>query len=189
MKLSGEGAERGDFAEFPNGSDLEAIHRRKPPRAFVVNQHGEVVLGTDKHGEESMSSDISRIVHMLMSRAPKETHIFLARTHKEVVQMTPLNGSFEQPHSLVLVMPYRKSGTIRTQLRGKGLTKRESEVVQMLAQGLSTREIALGLNVAPSTVVQHIKGAMSKMNAHGRVELIVKATGGDEISLRAVSRS
>ncbi len=52
------------------------------------------------------------------------------------------------------------------------LTAREREVLQLLAEGNSTRQIASTLNVSVKTVETHRQQLMNKLNAHSVAELI-----------------
>lgn len=52
------------------------------------------------------------------------------------------------------------------------LTGREVEVLQLLAEGLSNKEIASRLIVAPGTVKQHLKNIYRKLEVNGRMQAI-----------------
>lgn len=54
---------------------------------------------------------------------------------------------------------------------GDTLTVREREVLQLLAEGLSSKEIATRMQVAPSTVETHRKQVMAKLALHSVAEL------------------
>jgi DNA-binding NarL/FixJ family response regulator len=54
----------------------------------------------------------------------------------------------------------------------EALTARESEVLQMLAQGLPNKQIALALNISEHTVKFHISSIYSKLGATNRAEAI-----------------
>ncbi len=56
-----------------------------------------------------------------------------------------------------------------------GLTVRESEVVGLVAQGLSNDEIAHRLFVSPLTAKTHVNRAMTKVGARDRAQLVVMA--------------
>jgi DNA-binding NarL/FixJ family response regulator len=56
-----------------------------------------------------------------------------------------------------------------------GLTARELEVVQLMAQGQSNAEIAAALFVSEATVKTHINHIFSKLGARDRTQVIIKA--------------
>jgi PAS domain S-box-containing protein len=55
------------------------------------------------------------------------------------------------------------------------LTRREQEVLGLLAAGKSTREIAETLVVSPSTARNHIHNMLAKLEAHSRLEAVTIA--------------
>lgn len=54
----------------------------------------------------------------------------------------------------------------------EALTARESEVLQILAQGLPNKQIALALNISEHTVKFHISSIYAKLGAANRAEAI-----------------
>lgn len=52
------------------------------------------------------------------------------------------------------------------------LTKREQEVLELLAQGLSNEEIAERLSISRHTVARHRENLMGKLELHSRSELV-----------------
>jgi two-component system, NarL family, nitrate/nitrite response regulator NarL len=56
------------------------------------------------------------------------------------------------------------------------LTPRELEVLQLLAQGLPNKTIALRLSISDSTVKFHVNAIMTKLNAQSRTDAVVRAT-------------
>lgn len=63
----------------------------------------------------------------------------------------------------------------------KTLSSRESQMLTMLAEGLTGEEIAQRLVLSPETVRTHIRNAMEKLDARTRVEAVVKAIDREEI--------
>ena len=52
------------------------------------------------------------------------------------------------------------------------LTRREREVLQLIAEGLSTKEIAARLGVSPKTAGSHRAGLMEKVGIHKSAGLV-----------------
>lgn len=58
----------------------------------------------------------------------------------------------------------------------EALTPREREVLQLLAEGLPNKTIAMRLNITDHTVKFHVNAIMGKLNAQSRTDAVVKAT-------------
>jgi len=54
----------------------------------------------------------------------------------------------------------------------EALTARETQVLQMLAQGLANKQIALALEISEHTVKFHVSSIYSKLNASSRTEAV-----------------
>jgi len=57
----------------------------------------------------------------------------------------------------------------------KGLSKREREIMDLLAQGLTGEQVAEKLYLSPETIKTHIRNAMNKLEANTRVHAIAIA--------------
>jgi LuxR family maltose regulon positive regulatory protein len=55
------------------------------------------------------------------------------------------------------------------------LTQREIAIVSLIAAGLSNKEIAIQLGVAPETIKTHLKRIFLKLSARTRAEAVVRA--------------
>ncbi|MCM3715119.1 response regulator transcription factor [Alkalihalobacillus oceani] len=55
------------------------------------------------------------------------------------------------------------------------LTQKEREVVQLLTEGLSNKQIANQLHVSTETVNSHIKNIYRKLNVHNRIQVFQRA--------------
>ena len=53
------------------------------------------------------------------------------------------------------------------------LTERESEILELVAQGLSNQEIGEKLFISPATAKTHLSRIMQKTNCHSRAQLVV----------------
>ena len=55
------------------------------------------------------------------------------------------------------------------------LSKRETEIVELVAKGLANKEIAADLQISVETVRVHLKHIYEKLHARSRAEVIQKA--------------
>jgi DNA-binding response OmpR family regulator len=58
---------------------------------------------------------------------------------------------------------------------GGGLTRREHEVLALLAEGLSQAEIARRLVISPNTVSTHVEHVLAKLGVHSRSQAVALA--------------
>jgi DNA-binding NarL/FixJ family response regulator len=87
-----------------------------------------------------------------------------------------------------ILAPEAAAALLKTKTRspelGQNLSKRELEVLALLVEGLSNREIAQRLSISPATVKHHVSACMSKLEATNRAQAAVLA-----IELQLIPRS
>jgi len=82
-------------------------------------------------------------------------------------------GSFLSPRLLTrLVDDFRMQGRGPRQPRFGTLTKRELEILKMLAEGKSVKEIATGFELSVKTVEAHKFNLMRKLDIHNKAQLV-----------------
>jgi two-component system, NarL family, response regulator NreC len=82
-------------------------------------------------------------------------------------------GSYLSPRLLTrLVDGFRQQGTGPRQPRFGTLTKREREILKMLAEGRSVKEIATGFELSVKTVEAHKFNLMRKLDIHNKAQLV-----------------
>jgi len=64
------------------------------------------------------------------------------------------------------------------------LTDRELEVLRLVAQGMSNREIAVALFISENTVKNHVRNILEKLHLHSRMEAVVYAVREKLLDLR-----
>jgi LuxR family transcriptional regulator, maltose regulon positive regulatory protein len=101
----------------------------------------------------------------------------------QILGMTRVNGNLEAD-----LIPYvdrlitgvdrarqaRLTPTSRTQLLG-ALSHRETDILQLIAHGLSNKEIARRLDIGPETVKSHLKSVFTKLGVERRAQAVSRA--------------
>lgn len=70
----------------------------------------------------------------------------------------------------------RLSAPPAAEATGDALTRRELEILRMIATGMSTKAVADKLHVSPATVRNHVQNILGKLGAHSRLEAVAMAT-------------
>jgi DNA-binding NarL/FixJ family response regulator len=86
----------------------------------------------------------------------------------------------------VRVLPPPMTGTLFSQiarvavrrekaaaLEGVRMTRREREVIELIGDGMSNKEIAQRLHIAADTVKSHVRNVMEKLALHTRLQIAV----------------
>lgn len=68
--------------------------------------------------------------------------------------------------------PYTQEGEGVEETLVEKLTERESQVLQLLAQGLANKQIALALGISEHTVKFHVSGIYTKLGVTSRTEAV-----------------
>jgi len=76
------------------------------------------------------------------------------------------------------LMGYLSDPPVRSDVPFGGLTPREREILDLMAQGANNASIAAQLGLAPKTVGNHISAVFTKLGVASRAEAIVRAREG-----------
>jgi two-component system, NarL family, nitrate/nitrite response regulator NarL len=89
----------------------------------------------------------------------------------DAIRAVAQGGSLFTPRTIAQLLNSRRE--VEAQL--ERLTPREKEVLRMMAEGTSSRDIATRLGISYTTVRTHIRSLGSKLGVHSKLEAIVKA--------------
>ena len=148
--------------EMPEMNGLEATKRLKQ-----ANKDLKVLILTMYEEEELVARclDAGAVGFVLKDVPPAQ--LLYAVTEVE------RGGKYLSPSALSKVVEHigKKKGD-RTETRYDTLSDRELEVLKLLADGLSIKDIATRLNLSVKTVDVHKYNLMRKLDIHDRTELI-----------------
>lgn len=145
---------------MPDISGLEAARRVRSvsPRTNILmltaSEQGEDLLTALEAGARGYilkGSEIKQVVDAIRSVQLGETYVSPKLAGKLLLEISS---------------PVKKS---------LDLTARESEILQLVAQGLPNKEIAAELNLAEKTIKHHMTSLMRKLGVRSRVEAALVA--------------
>ena len=105
------------------------------------------------------------------------TRVLCANGESKVVTLMPVVFNVDRPSARVLVHIFHEDRGLAegVDLPHEPLTRKEMEIVRLLAQGFETPDIAEQLVLSRHTVQNHIRNAREKFGARSRLSLLVKA--------------
>lgn len=140
------------------GADAAAAIRQLRPETKLIFLTRE---DSDAARFAALESGASAFIHK--SRAAQEV--------VDAIRTVGGGGTLFTPRTIARLLNSRRE--VEAQL--ERLTPREKEVLRLMAEGISSREIAAKLGIGYTTVRTHIRSLGSKLGVHSKLEAIVKA--------------
>jgi two-component system nitrate/nitrite response regulator NarL len=82
-----------------------------------------------------------------------------------------------------------QTGKVSQLIRSVKMTRREQDVIDLIANGRSNKEIASALNIAVYTVKSHVHHILEKLALHSRLELASYALTRDQAEVKSKKHS
>jgi DNA-binding CsgD family transcriptional regulator len=110
-------------------------------------------------------------------RSDRRTYI--CRSFSLEIKKTSTNGSAQNGALHVVLLERRSNHTVRmSELSQRfGLTAREQQTVENLLEGLTSKEIAVRMNISPNTVKAFLRLTMVKMSVSTRSGIVGRVVG------------
>ena len=152
---------------LPDGDGIDAIRdlRRASPGGMVLVLSGSLdragfarAVEAGATGALHKNAELDEIVDTVKRLKDGESLLSM----NEVVDLLRLAGEEREKH-------YRAREAIGQ------LTRREREVLQALADGMSDREISVSLSITPETVRTHMGSILKKLRADSRLQALLFA--------------
>ena len=140
------------------GADAAAAIRRVAPQSkhiFLTREDSDVARFA------ALESGASGFIHK--SKAAGEV--------VEAIRTVAAGGTMITPSTIATLLNRRR----QSESQRESLTAREKEVLRLMAEGVSSRDIASRLGISYATVRTHIRSLGAKLGVHSKVQAIVKA--------------
>jgi len=171
------------IAEAADGLAAVRMARENQPDVAVIDVSMPLLTGIEAVREISVVSPRTRSIlltmytedHYVMDalRAGASGYVLKSRAGKDLIE------AIQQVAAGKLYLGAEVSDTIirtyQKEIRGStapGLSSRECQVLALIAQGKSTREVALILGISPKTASSHRANLMKKLDVHETAGLV-----------------
>ena len=177
------------------GADITGALEELPVRSFVVDGEGVVrwqnaaslaAIG-DWAGRkwyevvsENQTQELEAVVRRIVCSGDPAELTFDVResggvTVPREISAAPLREGGAVVGLFGVSVPVRSQGA-QPAPEGSRLTRRQLEVLQLLAEGKSTQQIAEELVLSKTTVRNHIAHVLANLGAHTRVQAVIAAS-------------
>lgn len=156
-------------ADAPPGREAMLSARTAHPHVVLVDLSTDPTAGVDTCRQLREASHTLRIVALVPRLGPAQ---HAARTAGASTVVTTDASVAELAHALAAVGPDR-AATNRTSAGTGLLTRREQEVLELAAGGLTDGQISRTLLISHKTVKNHLHHAYAKLGASGRTDAVV----------------
>ena len=147
---------------MPGVSGLVATRKMKALRPEVA------VVGLTRHADKTFLQELLR--------AGASGYVLKQSSHAELFRAIRAAADGHQYIDAALThhlaAPFVAQARNRRTKAPRSATERECEVLRLVAQGHSNKEIAVQLNVSVKTIELHKSNAMRKLGLRGRIELV-----------------
>jgi DNA-binding CsgD family transcriptional regulator len=171
-----------------NSAAHERVTRIAAGLEEAVETKGEgLVLCSSRGGVEHLTPQASDMLKRYFSevsadRLPEELTAWIARARSEAGPPWPYSRESDEGQLLVRVLPSvdglalllaeRRGLPSRATLARLGLTARQAEVLALVSQGLSTKQIAARCQIRPRTVDKHVENALRVLGTESRLAAV-----------------
>jgi LuxR family maltose regulon positive regulatory protein len=150
-------------------------------RALALAERGDDESALDALAATVRRAEPAALVRPFLDRGPRLVRLLEALAARDVPQgyLATLLAAFEGSPTSRAIDRETPSPAF-----GTSLSNRELDVLELLTQRLSNKEIAERLHVSPETVKKHIRNLYQKLEVHGRRQAVAKAVAERLISVR-----
>ena len=168
-----------EVAEASNGEQAVAQFLAIRPDVTLMDLQLPVTSGPEATCRIRQLDGSARIIVLTMYRGDEDIHrAFEAGAMGYVLKDTisdDLIHAIREVHAGRRVVTPEVQEALDERARHPTLTLREWQVLELVAEGMRNKEIAVALGISGDTVGMHVKNLYSKLDVHDRTAAVAKA--------------
>ena len=166
-------------AEAANGREALELFRRYKPDIALMDLRMPLMSGVEATVSIHKEFPEARIVVLTTYDGDENIYRALragARAYllKEIPRDEFLND-VRAVHSGQYCIPPAVAARLAQRIPGPELSRRELEVLKLIVEGMSNKEIAAALNITESTVKNHVNSVLTKLRVNDRTQAATSA--------------
>jgi DNA-binding NarL/FixJ family response regulator len=160
--------------QMPGMNGVEVIRRLRD-----VNNAGLVLAlsALDEDLTRARALEAGAIGYLSKDTPLAELPELIRQVHRGEHMVDP-----REMHRLLRMLRHQRHQESTERQRANRLSPRHVEILQLMAEGLSTQEIATRLGVTPITVRTHVQNILMRLSVHTKVEALAVAIRHGKIS-------
>ena len=167
-------------AEAANGRQAVDLWKQHRPDVTLLDLQMPELDGVGAITEIRAFEPAARIIVLTTFDGDEDIYRAIrAGARAYLLKDVPREGLMEcvrRVHGGKTVVPPELAAKLAERLSGESLSARELEVLKLLAEGRSNKEIGNSLFISEGTVKTHAKSIFAKLNAISRTEAVATAT-------------
>ena len=166
--------------EASNGREAVELWKQQRPDVTLLDLRMPELDGVDAIKEIRACDDKARIIVLTTFDGDEDIYRAIQAGAKgyllKDVPREALMDSIRRVHAGETSVPVHLVAKLAERVSGETLSKREIEVLKLMARGKSNKEIGAALFISEGTVKSHGKAIFAKMNVASRTEAVAEAT-------------
>src|SRR6476660_5009788 len=166
--------------EAGNGREAVELWKRHRPEVTMLDLRMPELDGVGVIKEIRGEDENARIIVLTTFDGDEDIYRAIQAGAKgyllKDVPREALMNSIRRVHAGETSVPLHLVAKLADRVSGETLSEREIEVLKLMAQGKSNKEIATALFITEGTVKSHGKSIFAKMNVSSRTEAVAEAT-------------
>jgi DNA-binding NarL/FixJ family response regulator len=166
--------------EASDGRDAVELWKQQRPDVTLVDLRMPALDGVEVIKEIRATDKKARIIVLTTFDGDEDIYRAIQAGAKgyllKDVPREALMDSIRRVHAGETSVPLHLVAKLANRVSGETLSEREIEVLKLMAQGKSNKEIATALFISEGTVKSHGKSIFSKLNVGSRTEAVAEAT-------------